>query len=63
MKAYEGSTGITPGLLSTALDRGGQHRGSADSAPGTHHIRGRVGSRAGLDAVQKRKPPFSLSGY
>jgi hypothetical protein len=60
MKAYEGSTGITPRLLSTALHRGGQLRISAVSAPRTHRIRSRVCSRTGLAAVEKRKNLFAL---
>jgi hypothetical protein len=57
MKAY-GSGGIAPPFLTSALD-GGEWLASrpgrftaAERAPVTHWIGGRVGPRAGLDAVE-----------
>jgi hypothetical protein len=61
MKSYLGSADIAPRTLTSALD-GGECSTSRpgrftpkERAPGTYWIRGWVGSRAGLDAVVKRK--------
>jgi hypothetical protein len=55
MKAYGGVDVQMHILLTSAL--GGERSASCPSrfTPGTHWIRGWVGPRAGLDAVEKRK--------
>jgi hypothetical protein len=69
MKAYWGNGGIAPFIsLTTALD-GGEwsasrhgHFTPRERAPSTHWIGGRVGPRAALDAVLKRKIPSPRRG-
>jgi hypothetical protein len=63
MKLYWGSECIAPRILTSALDRcewsaslPGRFT-PRETAPCTHWIGGWVGSRAGLDAVSKRKIP------
>jgi hypothetical protein len=63
MKAYWGSTGIAPHILTSALD-GGEWLGSRpgrltprERAPGTHWIGSWVGPKAVLDTVVKRTIP------
>jgi hypothetical protein len=63
MKAYWGSGGIAPRILTSAIDGGDSSApcpGSftpREKAPGTHWIGGWVGPRGVLDAVVKRKIP------
>jgi hypothetical protein len=66
MKAYWGSGGIAPRILTSALD-GGEWSASRFSRftprerdPGTHWLGGWVGPRAVLDSVVKRKIPSLL---
>jgi hypothetical protein len=61
MKTYGGSGGIAPIILTSAVD-GEEWSASrpgrftfGETAPSTHWIEGRVGPRAGLDAMEKRK--------
>jgi hypothetical protein len=61
MKAYWGSAGIAPRILTSAVD-GGEWSDSppdlftpTEKDPGTHSIGGWVGPIAGLDAVAKEK--------
>jgi hypothetical protein len=64
MKAYCGSGGIAPRILTLALDeeRSASRPGCftpRERSPGTHRIGGCVGLRAGLDAVVRENflPP------
>jgi hypothetical protein len=61
MKTYGESGGIAPPFFTLALDRGDwsasctSHLTSRETAPGKHWTGGYAGSRASLDAVEKRK--------
>jgi hypothetical protein len=68
MKAYWGSGGIAPLILTSALD-GGEWSASRpgrftprERAPSTHWLGGWVGPRAILDAEVKRKIPSPPPG-
>jgi hypothetical protein len=68
MKAYGGCGGVAPSFIISALD-GGEWSASCPwhftlgiEPPSTHCIGGWVGSRAGLDSMEKRKScPFQES--
>jgi hypothetical protein len=67
MKAYEGSGDIAPPFLTSALDgeawsASRPYRfGPGDRVASTHCVRGWVGSRTGLDAMEQKKV-LSLPG-
>jgi hypothetical protein len=62
MKAYEGSEGIAPLIVTSALDGGewsASHPGRfapRETVPGNHWIGGWAGPRAVLDAVKRKIP-------
>jgi hypothetical protein len=62
VKVYWGSGFVAPRILELGINGGGQLHATAallprERAPVTHWIGGRMGPRAGLDAVVKRKFP------